>query len=86
YEDMICYFHIDHKQSKLNTITIITHKNKEDLVKGIMEKAGFTRSHKDNYYRTLFSSFTPDRIHSEKELEELFTRVKKKVNAEVDSK
>ncbi|MCC6275406.1 MAG: ATP-binding protein [Leptospiraceae bacterium] len=86
YEDIVCYFHIDHKQSKLNTITIVTHKNKEEAVRNIMEASGFALSHKDTYYRTLFSSYVPSREHEEKELEELFTKVKRNVSAEYDVK
>ncbi|MBE7413499.1 MAG: ATP-binding protein [Leptospiraceae bacterium] len=86
YEDVVCYFHIDHKQNKLNTITIVTHKNKEEKVRQIMEEAGFALSHKDTYYRTLFSSFVPTRDQTDKELEDLFAKVKRSVSAEYDVK
>lgn len=82
-EEVVCYFHLDHKMNKLNTITIITNKNREIGVRHLMEDREFTLSHKDTYSRTSFLSFTPNREFSETEINELFTQVKKVVAAEV---
>jgi anti-sigma regulatory factor (Ser/Thr protein kinase) len=82
-DEVVCYFHIDHKMSKLSSITVITNKSKEVSVRALMEEAGFTLSHKDTYSRTVFSSFTPTRSMTEEEINKLFVAVKKVVNAEV---
>jgi hypothetical protein len=82
-DEVVCYFHIDHKMSKLSSITVITNKSKEVSVRALMEEAGFTLSHKDTYSRTVFSSFTPTRSMTEDEINKLFVAVKKVVNAEV---
>ncbi|MCX7997317.1 MAG: ATP-binding protein, partial [Leptospiraceae bacterium] len=82
-EEVVCYFHLDHKMNKLKTITIITNKNREHGVRNLMEDKGFSLSHKDTYSRTSFLSFTPNRAFSEEEINEIFTQVKKIVAAEV---
>lgn len=82
-EEVVCYFHLDHKMNKLNTITIITNKSREHGVRNLMEDKGFSLSHKDTYSRTSFLSFIPNRAFSEDEINEIFTQVKKIVAAEV---
>jgi anti-sigma regulatory factor (Ser/Thr protein kinase) len=82
-DEVVCYFHIDHKMSKLSSITVITNKSKEVSVRQLMEDSGFTLHHKDTYSRTVFSSFTPTRPMTEEEINKLFVAVKKVVNSEV---
>ena len=82
-DEVVCYFHIDHKMSKLNSITVVTNKSKEQTVKNLMEQAGFSLHHKDTYSRTIFSSFIPTRNVTEDEINKLFVAVKKVVNSEV---
>lgn len=85
-EEVVCYFHIDHKMNKLNSITVITNKNREMSVRHLMESSGFTLSHKDTYSRTIFLSFTPNKEFSELEINEIFSQVRKIVSAEIHHK
>ncbi|MDX1961240.1 MAG: ATP-binding protein [Leptospiraceae bacterium] len=83
-DEVVCYFHIDHKMNHLNLITVITNKNKEFVVKQRMEEAGLKLVHRDTYSKTIFSSFKPDRNFTEEEINSLFSEVKKVVSAEVE--
>ncbi len=85
-EEVVCYFHLDHKMNKLNTITIITNKNRDLSVRNLMEEKGFNLAHKDTYSRTSFLSFIPTREFTENEINEIFGQVKKVVSAEVHHK
>lgn len=85
-DEVVCYFHIDHKMNKLNNVTVITNKNREIPVRNMMEGAGFTLTHKDTYSRTIFNSFTPSRAITEEEMNSLFSAVRKVVNAETHHK
>jgi len=87
-EDVVCYFHIDHKQNVLNSITVIVNKTEEQKTRKIMEDAGFTLEHKDTYSKTLFCSFRPSvtKVYTEEEIEELFANVRKTVQSEVLNK
>ncbi len=82
-DEVVCYFHIDHKMSKLNSITVVTNRGKELAVRTKMEEAGFALTHKDTYSKTIFSSFAPVKSITEEEINKLFVAVKKVVNAEV---
>lgn len=82
-DDVICYFHTDHKKNVLNSITVITNKNEEHKAREIMENAGFELSHKDTYSKkTVFCSFVPHREYTQKEIEDLFARVRKSISSE----
>lgn len=85
-EEVVCYFHIDHKMNKLNSITVITNKGREVSVRNLMEASGFTLSHKDTYSRTTFLSFSPNREFTEAEIKEIFSQVRKVVSAEIQHK
>jgi anti-sigma regulatory factor (Ser/Thr protein kinase) len=85
-EEVVCYFHLDHKKNNLNSITVVTNRSRELSVRHMMENAGFTLSHKDTYSKTIFSSYTPNRAFTELELSSLFSEVKKTVNAETAHK
>ncbi len=82
-DEVVCYFHVDHKKNKLDTITVVTNKNREHTVRKMMEDAGFTLFHKDSYSKTIFSSFKPAKEFTEAEIKTLFSEVKKVVSAEV---
>jgi anti-sigma regulatory factor (Ser/Thr protein kinase) len=85
-EEVVCYFHLDHKMNKLNTVTVITNKGREASVRALMENSDFTLSHKDTYSRTIFLSFVPNRSFSEVEINEIFGQVRKVVSAEIQHK
>jgi anti-sigma regulatory factor (Ser/Thr protein kinase) len=82
-DEVVCYFHLDHKMNKLNLITVVTNKSKEVAAKQKMEEAGFTLTHKDSYSKTIFLSFKPIKEFSESEIKKLFGEVKKVVSAEI---
>ncbi|MBP9887656.1 MAG: ATP-binding protein [Leptospiraceae bacterium] len=85
-EEVVCYFHIDHKKSELDSITVITSSEKDASVKQIMHEAGFQLTHKDNYSKTSFCTFKPNRDVTVEEIKELFASVRKTVTAEVQHK
>lgn len=85
-DDVVCYFHTDHKQARLNSITVITNKSEDHRVRKIMEEAGFSLSHRDTYSRTLFSPYKPLKDVTREEIEHLFVKIRKLVQAEVEYK
>ena len=51
-----------------------------------MHEAGFQLTHKDNYSKTSFCTFKPNRDVTVEEIKELFASVRKTVTAEVQHK
>lgn len=72
-EEALCYFHIDHRKSKLSSVTIVVDSSRETKLRTMMETSGFYLVHKDKYYRAVFCSF---------ELENLFEKIRKQVEIE----
>lgn len=81
-EDVVCYFHLDNKKSELKTLTVVVNKSKEDMVRKILFEKGFQLKHKDTYYRSMFLSFEPPENHKDIDLDGLFHKIRKKVEAE----
>ncbi len=81
-DDVVCYFHLDHKKSKLKTLTVVVNKSKEDTVRKMLSEKGFELNHKDTYYRCLFLSFSPPSDSSNIDLDSLFQSIRKKVESE----
>jgi hypothetical protein len=61
-DEVVCYFHIDHKKSELDSFTVITSSETDNSVKQIMDEAGFQLTHKDNYSKTSFCTYKPNRV------------------------
>ncbi|WCL47718.1 ATP-binding protein [Leptospira sp. GIMC2001] len=84
-EDVVCYFHLDHKKSKLRNLTVAIPKTREEIVKKILTDAGFELVHKDTYYRCLFLSFVPENDKNIENLDKLFQKIRKKVETEAET-
>lgn len=84
-EDVVCYFHLDHKRSELKTLTTVTAKTREEIVKKILIDKGFELVHKDTYYRCLFMTFSPPEDVSSIQLDHLFQKIRKKVESEQET-
>ncbi|MCB1176492.1 MAG: ATP-binding protein [Leptospiraceae bacterium] len=85
-DEVVCYFHLDHKMNKLNTITLVTNTHQETSSKKIMEDAGFNLINKDQYSITVFFTYKPNKEFTEEEINKLFAEVKKVVSAEIQHK
>jgi anti-sigma regulatory factor (Ser/Thr protein kinase) len=85
-DEVVCYFHIDHKRSELDSITVVVNAEKDIAIKQTMNQAGFELTHKDSYSKTSFCTFRPISKKKESEIQELFAKVKKLVSAEVKFK
>ena len=83
---MFVIFTLTTKKSELDSITVITSSEKDASVKQIMHEAGFQLTHKDNYSKTSFCTFKPNRDVTVEEIKELFASVRKTVTAEVQHK
>lgn len=83
-EDVLCYFHLDHKKSKLKTLTVVVSKTREEVVKKILVDNGFELVHKDTYYKSLFMSFSPPEDKDTVQLDSLFQKIRKKVESEAE--
>ncbi|TGK38417.1 ATP-binding protein [Leptospira gomenensis] len=81
-EEALCYFHIDHRKSKLSSVTIVVTAARETKLRNLMEESGFYLVHKDKYYRAVFCSFEPTKEFTPAELESLFEKVRKQVEIE----
>ncbi|MBW9225592.1 ATP-binding protein [Leptospira interrogans] len=81
-EEALCYFHIDHRKSKLSSVTIVVASSRETKLRTMMETSGFYLVHKDKYYRAVFCSFEPTREFTSFELENLFEKIRKQVEIE----
>ena len=75
-DDVICSFHVDHKDNKVERITVISHKHKVEDVKNLMEKEGFPFESIEYYYRAAFTSFRVEKEISPEALRDLFKQVK----------
>lgn len=84
-EEVVCYFHLDHKKSELKTLTIVVAKSREEIVKKLLEDNGFQLIHKDTYYRCLFMSFAPPPGKTPENLDSLFQKIRKMVETEEES-
>lgn len=84
-EDVVCYFHLDHKKSQLKTLTVVVAKTREEIVKKILMDKGFELAHKDTYYRCLFMSFSPPEDTSSIDMDQLFQKIRKKVESEAET-
>jgi|JI10StandDraft_1071094.scaffolds.fasta_scaffold122065_4 anti-sigma regulatory factor (Ser/Thr protein kinase) len=85
-DEVVCYFHIDHKKSELDSFTVITSSETDNSVKQIMDEAGFQLTHKDNYSKTSFCTYKPNRVVSIEEIKQLFASIRKTVTAEMQHK
>jgi hypothetical protein len=83
-EDVLCYFHLDHKKSELKTLTVVVSKSREEVVKKILVDKGFELVHKDTYYKSLFMSFSPPADKDSFQLDSLFQKIRKKVESEAE--
>jgi anti-sigma regulatory factor (Ser/Thr protein kinase) len=84
-DEMVCYFHLDHKRSELRTLTIVIPKQREEIVKKMLSEAGFELNHKDTYYKYLFLSFLPLPDRKIPNLDQLFQKIRKKVESEAET-
>ncbi|PJZ70934.1 ATP-binding protein [Leptospira perolatii] len=83
-DEPICYFHLDHRKSKLSSVTLVVHIGRENKIASMMQSAGFDLIHKDRYFKAVFCSFQPNKEHSSEELERLFDKVRKQASVEKD--
>lgn len=85
-EEVVCYFHVDHKKSELDSITVITGSEKDSQVKEMMNSAGFHIVHRDVYSKTSFCTFKTEKSVTESEINQLFASIRKSVLSEKQHK
>jgi anti-sigma regulatory factor (Ser/Thr protein kinase) len=85
YEDVVCCFHVIHRDHKTYALTVASMKSAFDGVVGLMKEHGFTPEQTETYYRTIFATFFPDHEVNPEELLSLFTKVRQIVYAEQEA-
>lgn len=85
-DEVVCYYHIDHRKNEIDSITVIADSENDLSVNATMSEAGFYISKKEIILKTSFCSFKTDKKASQVEINDLFTKVRKTVLAEVNFK
>ncbi len=85
-DEVVCYFHIDHQKNEIDSVTIISKSENDNSIKRIMNEASFQLSNIDTLSKTSFSSFKTEKKVNEVEINELFSKVRKTISAEVNFK
>lgn len=85
-DEVVCYFHIDHQKNEIDSVTIISKSENDNSIKKIMNEASFQLSHRDTLSKTSFLTFKTEKKASELEINELFSKVRKTISAEVNFK